>query len=136
MTDLLTTVSQAFPASNANNTTAGIQIGGNKGTTPAAGVITVGPSDGHFRISTPALPAMTGGFVDFTVEDSADGVTYAAAAGYGNLRVTGVAIVGASKWTKRLAIHPGTRPFVRLKAAVDAAGGNNTALSYTFQLDV
>ena len=136
MTDLLTTVTSAFPAANANNTTVGIQVGGNKGTTPATGVITIGPSDGHFRISTPALPAMTGGFVDFTVQDSADGVTYADAVGYGNLRVTGVASVGPAKWTRRLAIHPGTRPFVRLKAAVDAAGGNNTALSYTFQLDV
>lgn len=133
MTDLLTTVTQAFPAANANNNTAGFQIGGNKGTTPTAGVITVGPSDGRLLISTPALPAMTGGFVDFTVQDSADGVTYADAVGYGTLRVTGTA-GGPAAWKRRLAIHPGTRPFVRLKAAVDAAGGNNTALSYTFQL--
>lgn len=136
MRDLLKTVTSAFPAAAANNNTTGIQVGADKGTTPAAGAIAIGPSDGHLEIDAPALPNHTGGNVDFTIEDSADGVTYAAAVGYGTLNIPGVGGTGSVRWNKRLAIHPGTRPFVRLKAAVDAGGGNNTALSYTFALNI
>lgn len=136
MRDFQKTVVKAFPAANANNTSDPIQVGANKGTTPTAGAITCGPSDGHLEIDVPALPALVDGDVTFTIEDSADNSSWASAVGYGNLSIPGVAVTGSSRWNKRLAIHPHLRPFVRLKAAVHANGGNNTALSYTFALNI
>lgn len=64
--------------------------------------------------------------------DTSDG-TYTEVEGYGNMIQTGAGGVGdsADEWILR--IHDHVRRYVKVKATVEASGGNNTAVSYVME---
>jgi len=122
--DALLIKSSALPAANANNATASIDL---TATTQ---------DETYFEVSlsVPATPNLADTKkITFTFEDSADNSSFAAIAPLATLVVTGTATGGAAAET--IVRLPGvTRRYIRAKAAVENAGGTNTAVSYTLAL--
>ena len=122
--DALLIKSSALPAANASNATASIDLTAtNQGLT-------------YFEVSlsVPATPNLADTKkITFTFEDSADNSSFAAVAPLATLVVTGTASGGAA--AERIVRLPGvTRRYIRAAAAVESAGGTNTAVSYTIGL--
>ena len=67
----------------------------------------------------------------FVIQDSADGVTFAAVADLPPVVITGAGGVGADAVDRRFKLPITLRQYVRLSQTVLAAGGDNTALSST-----
>jgi hypothetical protein len=121
-------VTQALPA---QNTTAASTGSLNLGSAVAG----IGTEKADFLLSIPATPSLANGqTITCTVQDSADNVTFAALAGVGQLIVTGAGGIGAAAASILAQLPPGTRAFVNVTVTTSATAGNNTAVSYTFQL--
>ena len=128
ITDGLLTKTQALPAANANNSTAAIDLE-QKTLFPVNEEV-------DLQISVPATPDLANTTtITFTIQDSADGSSFAAVAGLGTLVVTGATANPGGLATSRAVKLPGyTRRYVRVNAAVANGGGDNTAVSYTMRL--
>ena len=121
--ELIRTV--ALPAAGASASTASIDLAA---TTQA---------ESHFEaeISVPALPNLAEGkTATVTLEDSANDASFAAIAGLAPLEVTGGTGGGASAASLRVRLPNSARRHLRATADVEAAGGDNTAVSVTLAL--
>lgn len=126
MKDLNQSISQALPAAAANNNSGTIDLG-----TSTAGNV----EDVALLIEVPALPALVDAkTVIITVQDSADGVTFAAVADIGVVTLTGAGGVGTSAFAKEVKIPFNCRRYLRFNQAVLTAGGDNTAKSTTLSV--
>ena len=67
----------------------------------------------------------------FTLQDSADGSSFADIPELASITLTGAGGVGATTVTRRFKLPETVRRYVRLKQVVQAAGGDNTASSST-----
>lgn len=88
------------------------------------------PHECHFELelTLPALPSLADGKkVTVDLEDSADGENFTAIAA---LEVTGTGGDGSPETIRRVRLPSDTRQHVRATAAVEAAGGDNTAKSF------
>lgn len=87
----------------------------------------------EFEITVPATPALVDAkTITFTVQDSADGTTFAAVDPAISTVITGVATSqGGPATAKRFRLPSQTRQYVRLKIDVLTAGGDSTAVSAT-----
>lgn len=118
----------ALPAAAATSNPTGLDI-------KAAPV--TGPLDGQamFNIVCPATPSLVDAkTIIFTVEDSADNVTFTAIPGVATHTTTGASGAGAAAFDVFRHIPKTTRRYVRCTAAVLTAGGSNIAVSYTFSV--
>lgn len=121
--ELIRTV--ALPAAGASASTASIDLAA---TTQV---------ESHFEveISVPALPNLAEGKTAMvTLEDSANDASFAAIAGLAPLEVTGGAGGGANAASLRVRLPNAARRHLRATADVEAAGGDNTALSISLAL--
>ncbi len=121
-------VTTALPAASATATPA----------TP----LDLGPQGGNnqpfsiLQISCPAVPALVDAkTIIFAVTDCAtSGGSYTAVEGYGAMQQLGAGGVGAAAAAWPLRIHDHVRRFVKVTATVLAAGGDNTAVSFTMEI--
>lgn len=117
-------VTKALPAAAASNTSDALDLGQDKVQSLEAI---------EFELAVPATPALVDTkLITFTIEDSADGESFAAVDPLISTTVVGVATSqgGAAK-TVRFRLPSQTRRYVRAKAAVETGGGSNIAVSYT-----
>ncbi len=124
--DKLLRVTQALPAAAASNATAAIALGAK----PYPTIETI-----QARLTVEDLPAL----VDekeavFTFEDSADGSSFAAIPELAPLTLEGVSTDGADGAVRNVYLPPSVRGHLRVSAAVETGGGNNTGASYTLEL--
>jgi hypothetical protein len=115
----------ALPAAGVNATSESIDLG------------QVPPNEFRFEVEMelPALPSLADTKkATITLEDSADGTTFAAIPSLAALEVTGAGGAGAVAVNRRVRLPVDVRRYLRAKAAVEAAGGNNTAKSLTLAL--
>jgi hypothetical protein len=122
------TVSKALPAANANNASDSIDLGA---TSPGVTVESV-----DLVIEVPATPSL----VDtkshtLKVQDSADNASFADVAEIATVTRTGAGGAGAAATTRRVKLPPSVRRYVRLYQAVEASGGDNTAVSAKMSLN-
>ncbi len=106
-------------------------------TTEPFNLIQKPPHECHFEVelTLPSLPSLADTKkATVTLEDSADGTTFAPIAALASLEVTGVGGAGASTVTRKVRLPSDVRQYIRAKVAVEAAGGNNTAKSLTMAL--
>ncbi len=127
MKDALLITTKALPAAAASNSHDGIALGAR---TSPNGTFT---GDVELEISWPALPALVDAkTVTFTVQDSADNVTFAT---LGLTHVlTGAGGAGVAAGTKRFRLPRTVKAYVNVLQAVLTAGGDNTAVSTTVSL--
>ena len=87
----------------------------------------------EFEVTVPATPALVDAkTITFTVQDSADGTTFAVIDPAISTVITGVATSqGGPATAKRFRLPSQTRQYVRLKIDVLTAGGDSTAVSAT-----
>lgn len=125
--DSLLKAVKALPAAGAANAGDGIDLGQTAiGTTTEAFDV---------LLSVPAVPALVDAkTIIYTFKDSADNVTFAAIPELATITSTGAGGVGAAAIAARVKLQPSTKRYVRADASVLAAGGDNTAVSYTFEL--
>jgi hypothetical protein len=119
--DVNLSVSVALPAAGANVTSNSIDLFNvNPGRVPNVELI----------IEVPATPNLAD-TKNLTVKlyDSADNVTFAQQADVPAQIVTGAGGAGAGAISYQFKLPIGLRRYVAINAAVDAAGGNNTAVS-------
>ena len=117
-------VTKALPAAAAANETDSINLQVN-----AAGV---NQDRIDWRISIPATPSLANTkTITLTLKDSADDSSFDAVPGIAPIVLTGAGGVGAAALSRIVKLPPSTRRYLRLDAAVEADGGNNTAVSYT-----
>lgn len=115
-------VSTALPAQNTNANSLAIAIGSSF------------PEGAQVEIAVPATPSLASGqTLTFTLQDSADGSSYAAIPELATLVVTGGGGGGAAA-TRTVQLPPNARKFLRANCAAGATAGNNTAVSYTLSL--
>lgn len=124
--DALLKKSKALPAAAAANYTDSIDLG------------VTNLSEGQVieaEIAIPATPSLVDDkTITLTLKDSADNETFAALDGVSTVVRTGAGGAGAAAKTLNVFLPRGTRRYVRLDAAVLAAGGDNTAISYSLAL--
>lgn len=117
----------ALPAAGASAATASLDFG----------TALPGPQKITLALELPALPSLVDDkTVTLEVEDSADNATFAPIPGTGNMSVVGAGGAGAAAKTFRLNLPPVFRRYVRAKATVLAAGGDNTAKSLTLAVEL
>ena len=95
------------------------------------------PHECHFEVelTLQALPSLADTKkATVTLEDSVDGITFAAIAALASLEVIGAGGAGAATITRKVRLPSDVRQYIRAKVAVEAAGGNNTAKSLTMAL--
>lgn len=118
------TVSRALPAANASASTTAFNVGDGRK-----------PDTVDLVVEVPALPALVEAKkVTITVEDSADNVSFAAIESLAARTITGAVGNGAAASAFRWKLPPRCRKFVRVTAAVETGGGNNTAVSFTAKI--
>lgn len=116
-------VSKALPAAAASAVTDSLDLGQDKVQSLEAI---------EFEISVPATPELVDAkTITYTIEDSADDVTFAAVDPLISTTSLGAGGAGAAAKLTRFRLPSHTRRYVRLKAAVEAAGGSNIAVSFT-----
>ncbi|MEA3186221.1 MAG: hypothetical protein QOD99_51 [Chthoniobacter sp.] len=116
----------ALPAAGAAANTAALNLG----TTTPGRVPRV-----ELLVSVPATPSLVDAkTIIHTVQDSADGVTFAAVADLPTITQLGAGGVGAAAVSRQFKLPIGLKQYVRLNSAVLAAGGDNTAISATLAL--
>ena len=114
---------RALPAQNNNVDSGAIELG--------LGV----PESIQVEISVPATPALADGqTLTFTLQDSADGVTFAAIPELETFVRTGAGGAGAPAAKRRVKLPPSVRQHLRMNIAASATAGNNTAVSATLAL--
>jgi len=117
---------KALPAAGASNQSTAFDLGTRSGYLPE-GI--------DAQIILPATPSLVDTkSVTLTVQDSADNASFAAIASIATVVVTGTGGAGASAVTRTFRLPDSTRRYVRVNQAVDGSGGDNTAVSTTFQL--
>jgi len=86
----------------------------------------------ELRLELPATPALVKDkIIVLAVQDSDDGVDFADVASIPAVTVTGGDPAGGDPVLFETRIPSSTRRYIQLRATVDAAGGDNTALSAT-----
>jgi len=117
-------VTKALPAADAANATDSIDLQVNTGGSNLDKV--------DFQITIPATPALVNAkTITFTLKDSADDTTFNAITGFSTIVLTGAGGVGAAAVSRIIKLPPSVRRYLRLDAAVEDGGGNNTGVSYT-----
>lgn len=127
LADANLTKTKALPAAGASNASASIDLGST----------VLGPAADNIEvlISLPATPSLADTkSVTLTLKDSADDSTFAAITGVSTLVVTGAGGAGASASSRQIRLPSTTRRYLRLDAAVEASGGDNTAISTTLKV--
>ena len=122
--DAKLTKTKALPAAAATNNADSVDLGST----------VLGPAGDEIEleINLPATPSLVDAkSITITVKDSADNVTFAAIVGVGTV-VSLSAGGGAAALVRKLRLPAHTRRYLRVDAAVEAAGGDNTAVSYTY----
>ena len=117
--------SKTLPAAGASASTASIDL------------LATTQAEPHFEVevAVPALPNLAADkSVTITLEDSADASSFAALSGLCPLKVTGAVGGGGSAASQRVRLPSAARRYLRATAAVEAAGGNNTAISFSLGL--
>jgi len=115
----------ALPAAGASNNSNVFNLG--------AGTFL--PEEIELQVSIPATPSLADTKnLTLTIEDSADNASFSAITGLATIVVTGAGGAGAAAKTETIRLPSTTRQYLRLNQAVDAAGGDSTAVSTTFQL--
>ena len=127
--DALMTISNAFPAQNTTAASTGsIDLG--------VAAPNLAGTDSDLVLTLPATSTATGQTFTFTVQDSADNVTFAATGPIARLApavITGVASATAAQtFTWRLPAN--VRRYINVTVTASATTGNQTALSYTLQV--
>lgn len=118
---------KALPAAAAANFSTSIDLG-QKNLGPSADFIEV-------EISVEAMPSLVDTkTATLTLKDSADDSTFAAIPGVATIVQTGAGGAGAAAASRIIKLPPGTRQYLRLDAAVESGGGDNTAKSYTLKV--
>lgn len=119
--DLNLKVTRVLPAAGASASSAALDLA----TTGAGRALGV-----ELVIDLPATPSLVDAkTITLTVEDSADNSSFAAVAAIPAQVVTGAGGVGAGALRLQTKVPIGLRRYVRLTAAVLAAGGDNTAIT-------
>jgi hypothetical protein len=121
------TKTKALPAANAANYSNSIDLGST----------TLGPvaDEIEAEISIEATPALVDDkTITLTVKDSADDITFTAIPSLATLVQTGASSAGAAAASRRIKLPPSCRRYIRLDAAVQSAGGDNTAKNYSLKL--
>lgn len=117
----------ALPAANASASTAALRI-------------PLGPHRGafEFHLELPATPSLVNTKkITVTLEESdVEGSGFAAMPTTGNMIVTGPASGGGLAALFRLYCPPVHKEWVRATVAVETGGGDNTAKSLTFAIDI
>ena len=117
----------ALPAANASAVTAVLDFG----------AALPGPQKIEVSLELPALPSLVDTKkVTLDLEQSDDNSTFAVIPGTGNMSVVGAGGAGAAAKTFRLNLPPVFKRYVRAKAAVESGGGDNTAKSLTFAVEL
>ena len=117
---------KALPAAAASNQTTAFDLGTRSGFLP---------EEIECQIVVPATPSLVDAkTITLTIKDSADNNTFAAIPGVGAVVITGADGVGAAATTVTLRLPSTTRRYLYLDQAVLTAGGDNTAITTTFQL--
>lgn len=127
LADANLTKTKVLPAANAANASASIDLGST----------VLGPAADNIEvlISIPATPSLADTkSITLTLKESADDSTFAAIPGVGTLVVTGSGGAGAAAASRSLRLPSTTRRYLRLDAAVEASGGDNTAISTTLKV--
>lgn len=123
--DLTLTKSKLFPAAGASNTSDVIDLGcENPGRT----------AEGRFELflQVPATPNLANTKkITITIEDSADNATFAPAIDLPAVVITGVGVAGGPAVDRNFTPPHTLRRYIRFTQAVEAVGGDNTALSGT-----
>ena len=119
---------KAFPAANATNYADAFDLGA-----AAGGVDT---RLFAFEIVIPAMPANTDNTktATLTLQDSADGTTFANVAPLVQAQIVGVTSTGSAAVTYRIYLPPGIKQYVRFAQNVVTGGGDNTGVSVAYAL--
>lgn len=118
---------KALPAAAASNSQTALDLG----------QVTAESANEAFDalLTVPATPSLVDAkTIIYTFEDSADNSSFAAIPELATVTSTGAGGAGAAAVSRRVKLPPSTRRYVRVSAAVLAAGGDNTAISYTLEL--
>lgn len=118
---------KALPAANAANYSDSIDLGQTYG----GDIQEIG-----VEIDLPATPSLADTkVITLTLKDSADDSTFAAITGVSTVTATGVATSqGGPAVNRKIRLPQGTRRYIRLDAAVEASGGDNTGVSTTLSV--
>jgi hypothetical protein len=110
---------------------------GGSASTNSIDLLAVRQEESHFEVevAVPVLPNLAADkAVTITLEDSADTMAFAAIPGLAPLKVTGAVGGGGIAASQRVRLPTVARRFIRATATVEAAGGNNTAVSFSLGL--
>lgn len=119
-------VSKALPAAAANVDSDAIDLGLGDAENIKEAVIAFG---------APATPALVEDKdLTITLEDSADGETFAAVPSVAPLVITGGVGDGADAAETRIRFPEGLRRYIHVNAAVETGGGDNTAVDFYLKL--
>lgn len=118
-------VTKALPAAAATNYTDSIDLRDS-----APGVCKM--DDAQIEVAIPALPSLADSkTATFTVQSSDDDSTFTDHASLAPLVLTGAGGAGAAAATRRYPFPKDIGRYIRVKQAVQSAGGDNTAKSST-----
>lgn len=118
-------VTKALPAANANNLSDAIDL------TQGGDV----PENVEIEIVAPAVPSLADTkTATYTIHESDDNSSYAAAPWCPTITQTGASGAGAAAATLRVRPPQGAKRYIKLRQAVVADGGDNTAKSGTMRL--
>lgn len=125
--DALLFVTKALPAANAANYTNSLDLGQvNGGEIENINLVV------KVEATTTLVEAKT---ITLTLKDSANNETFAAITGVAALTVTGKTTTGGSEaFELRLRLPPDTKRYIRLDAAVENGGGDNTGTNYSLAI--
>lgn len=89
----------------------------------------------EFDVQCPATPALVDAKnLVFTIEDSADGVNFAAVVDFPTITMTGAGGAGAAAFDRRFKLPIGIRQYIRVSVTADAAAGDSTGVTYQYSL--
>ena len=127
ITDALLTQTQALPDAAASTSATSTDLG-------AAGIASL--ENIELQVDLPILPALVDTeTMTLTVEDSADNSSFAAIAGLATLVATGTETPGsAAALSRRYSLPSTTRRYVRVTATASASAGDNSGVSFTYQI--
>lgn len=127
--DSTMTRTKAFPAAGASNQCDSIDLGADR----------VGALGNRMtvHVKIPALASLADTKkATFQLEDSGDNASFASVVTLDQLERTGAGGAGAAAGEFRLFLPPDTRRYIRVKATVEAAGGDNTGDEYEVECRV
>lgn len=120
-------VSKALPAAAATNYSDAIDL---RDSAPG-----IKMRKAEIEVAIQALPSLVDAkTATITLQDSADGTTFADIATLAAITLTGASSAGAAAVTRKYKLPEDVRRYIRLKQAVLTAGGDNTAKSSTMSV--